>query len=58
MKYTNIEIPCYFRILPFVVRAENQYVCCGSDLESRTDLRNELDFEVLSETYPENGHYL
>ena len=42
----------------FVVRAENQYVCCGSDLESRTDVRNELDFEVLSETYPENGHYL
>ena len=42
----------------FVVRAENQYVCCGSDLESLTDLRNELDFEVLSETYPENGHYL
>ena len=45
----------------FVLRAENQCVCCGSDLESQTDLRivrNELDFEVLSETYPENGHYL
>ncbi len=45
----------------FVLRAENWCVCCGSDLESRTDLRNELDFEVLYdslETYPENGHYL
>ena len=31
----------------FVLRAENQCVCCGSDLESRTDLLNELDFEVL-----------
>ncbi len=46
----------------FVLRAENQCVCCGSDLESWTDLiRNDLDFEVLSdsfETYPDNGHYL
>ncbi len=45
----------------FVLRAENQCVCCGSDLESRTDLRNELDIEELSdsfETYPDNGHYL
>jgi hypothetical protein len=41
-----------------VLRAENQRVCYGSDLESQTDLRNELDFKVLSdsfETYPEMG---
>ena len=31
----------------FLLCAENQCVCCGSDLESRNDLRNELDFEVL-----------
>ena len=46
----------------FLLRAENQCVCRGSDLESWTDLiRNDLDFEVLSdsfETYPDNGHYL
>jgi hypothetical protein len=45
----------------FVLRAENRCVCCGSDLESLTDLLNGLDFEVLSdsfETYPDNGHYL
>ncbi len=42
----------------FVLRAENWCVCCGSDLEFRTDLRNELGFEVLYdsfETYPEMG---
>ena len=29
-----------FLISTFVFRAENQGVCCGSDLESRTELRN------------------
>ena len=47
----------------YVVRAVNRRVCCGSNLDSRTNLqvRNGFDFEVHSdshETYPENGHYL
>ena len=36
----------------FVVRAEHRRVCCGSNLDSRTDLlvRNGFDFEVLSDS--------
>ncbi len=65
MKHTNIEIPCYFRFLPscYVLKIGVSVVALmiESDLESWTDLYNELDFEVLSDsfkTYPENGHYL
>ena len=44
-------------ISTFVLRAENRGVCCGSDLESRTELRNGLDFEIHSfESSPDNGH--
>ena len=41
----------------FVLRDENRGVCGGSDLESRTELRNGLDFEIHSfESFPDNGH--
>ena len=38
------------------MRAENRGVCGGSDLESRTELRNGLDFEIHSfERSPEKA---
>ena len=40
----------------FVMRAENRGVCGGSDLESRTELSNGLDFEIHSfERSPEKA---
>ncbi len=54
----SLNLTC---VLPLLLRSENQCVCCGSDLESQTDLRNEFDFEIHSdsfETYPDNKHYL
>jgi hypothetical protein len=34
----------------FESRAENRGVCCGSDSESRNELRNGSDFEILSDS--------
>ena len=53
-QYSNAML---FFFPTFILRDENQGVCCGYDLESQTELRNGLDFEIHSfESSPDNGH--